>query len=232
MKSSETAFHLYDSLSTLHKALAYRVAQDLSKAIAEKGNATLMLSGGNTPRPFLVQLAQENVDWARVKIGLVDERWIDTESGQSNENLVRTELLARGAGSAKFFGMYREGESAEAACKAVEARYRKLYPFDVVVLGMGNDGHTASLFPHRPELTALLNDSALCGVAEAPSEPKTRLSLSLHAIAAAEHCYLHIEGGEKLAVYEAALDGDGDDAAMPIRAILKHPDIELEVFYS
>ena len=77
-----------------------------------------------------------------------------------------------------------------------------------------------------------MRDSDLCGVAEAPSEPKTRLSLTLHAIASAGHCYLHIEGAQKLAVYEAALDGDGDVAEMPIRAVLKHPDIDLEVFYS
>jgi len=232
MKSSDTVFHLYDSLATLHKVLARRVAQDLSKEISEKGYASLMLSGGNTPRPFLAELALENVDWARVKIGLVDERWVDPESGLSNENLVRTELLERGAGSAKFFGMYRGGMSAEAACNDVEAEYRRLFPFDVVVLGMGSDGHTASLFPRRPELETLLETSDLCGVAEAPSEPKTRLSLTLHAIASAGHCYLHIEGAQKLAVYEAALDGDGDVAEMPIRAVLKHPDIDLEVFYS
>lgn len=232
MKSSEKVFHLYDSLSTLHKALAYTVAHDLQRAVAERGRATLMLSGGNTPRPFLVQLAEENVEWSSVSVGLVDERWVDPESGMSNENLVRTELLSRGAGSAKFFGMYRKGMSAEEACGEVAESYRKLFPFDVVVLGMGGDGHTASLFPHRPELETLLNDPVICGVAEAPAEPKTRMSLSLHAIASAAHCYLHIEGGEKLAIYEAALDGDGDVSAMPVRAVLNHPDIALEVYYS
>jgi 6-phosphogluconolactonase len=232
MKSSETLFRLFDSTVTLHRALAHHIARDLSEAIAARGIATLMLSGGNTPRPFLAELAKENVEWEKVKIGLVDERWVDPGSGSSNENLVRGELLERGAEAASFFGMYREGQTVEEACASVEATYQKeLFPFDVVVLGMGGDGHTASLFPHRPELQHLLNDPVICGAAEAPTEPKTRMSLSLHAIASAAHCYLHIEGGEKLAVYEAALDGD-DVTAMPIRAVLGHPDIALEVYYT
>jgi len=232
MKSSETLFHLYDSPITLHKALAYRVARDLEAAIVQKGSASLMLSGGNTPRPFLAQLAKESVAWENVTIGLVDERWVDPTSGLSNENLVRTELLMKGAEAATFVGMYRAGETVEAACPAVEEAYRSFFPFDVVMLGMGGDGHTASLFPRRPELERLLSTDALCGAAEAPAEPKTRMSLTLHAIAAAAHCYLHIEGGGKLAVYEEALEGEGGVSAMPIRAVLNHSGIALEVFYS
>lgn len=232
MKSSETIFHLYDSPETLHKALAFRVARDLEAAIAAKGSASLMLSGGNTPRPFLARLAKEPIAWENVNVGLVDERWIDPASGQSNENLVRTELLEPGAEGAHFFGMYRDGMDVEAACGEVEASYRTFFPFDVVVLGMGGDGHTASLFPGRPELETLLKTETLCGAAEAPVEPKTRMSLSLHAISASAHCYLHIEGGGKLAVYEEALDGDGDVRKMPVRAVLNHPDVALEVFYS
>ena len=232
MKGTETVFHLLDSQATLCATLAHRVAQDLTEAIAEKGSASLMLSGGNTPRPFLARLATENVEWSKVKIGLVDERWVVPNSIKSNENLVRRELLDKGAGEAAFFGMYRDGLSPDAACSSVEEIYRReLFPFDVVVLGMGGDGHTASLFPGRPELAQLLNDPVICGVAEAPVDPAVRMSLSLYAIAAAAHCYLHIEGGEKLAVYEAAFDG-GDAVQMPVRAVLNHPDIALDVYYT
>lgn len=232
MKSSKITFHIYDSLQTLHSTFAYRVARDLESAIAKKGRASVMLSGGNTPRPFLVQLAQETLAWERVTVGLVDERWIDPESGLSNENLVRTELLANGAEAASFLPMYREGKSAVEACAEVEASYGEHFPFDVVVLGMGGDGHTASLFPNRSELDSLLSTHALCGVCEAPVEPKERMTLTLHTIASAAHCYLHIEGGEKLAVYEEALEGDGNVHTMPIRAVLKHPDLPLETFYA
>jgi 6-phosphogluconolactonase len=232
MKSSDIAFHVYDSLQTLHSTFAHRVAGDLEKAIAKQGRASLMLSGGNTPRPFLVQLAKEPLAWERVTVGLVDERWIDPESGASNENLVRTELLCKGAEAATFLPMYRDGMGPEEACVEVERQYREYFPFDVVVLGMGTDGHTASLFPNRPELDTLLETEAICGLCEAPVEPKTRMTLTLHAIARAAHCYLHIEGGAKLAVYEAALEGGDDPRAMPIRAVLNHPDIDLEVFYA
>jgi len=232
MKSTETVFHVLDSAASLHAILAYRVARDLTEAIEQKGWASLMFPGGNTPRPFLNRLAEENVEWSKVKVGLVDERWVEPDSGKSNENLVRTELLARGAEAASFFGMFREGMTPEEACTDIEALYRReLFPFDIVVLGMGSDGHTASLFPGRTELKQLLNDPVLCGVAEAPVDPSVRMSLSLHAIASAKHCYLHIEGGEKLAVYEAALDGD-DPTQMPVRAVLNHPDIALEIYYT
>lgn len=232
MKSSETRFHIYDSLQTLHSTFAYRVARDLESAIAKKGRASLMLSGGNTPRPFLVQLANESLAWERVTVGLVDERWVDPESGLSNENLVRTELLCNGADAATFLPMYRDAKRPKEACAEVEASYRAHFPFDVVVLGMGSDGHTASLFPNRPELDTLLTTEAICGVSEAPIEPKARMTLTLQAIAHAAHCYLHIEGGAKLAVYEEALEGDSDLHTMPIRAVLNHPDIDLEVFYA
>ena len=232
MKSSDRVFRLFDSKATLHRTLAHHVAQNLTEAIAKKGSASLMLSGGNTPRPFLVELAGENVAWDKVKIGLVDERWVDPGSEKSNEHLVRTELLGQGAEAAAFFGMYREGKSVEEACADVEATYKKeLFPFDVVVLGMGGDGHTASLFPNRPELKHLFRDKIICGAAEAPVEPKTRLSLSLYAIASAAHCYVHIEGGEKLAVYEEAFSGK-DTEAMPIRAVLDHPAIMPAVYYT
>lgn len=231
MKTSENRVHLMDSPGTLTRVLANRVAAELGEAIAHKGYAVLVLSGGNTPRPFLQQLATENVAWNQVRIGLADERWVDTESPFSNENLVKTELLERGAGEATFFGMYREGKSAEEACEEVDRSYREsLFPIDVAVLGMGDDGHTASLFPHRPELQHLLNDPVICGTAEAPKDPKERMSLSLHAIASATHCHLHIEGVEKLAVYQEASEGDDADE-MPIRAVLNHPDIALEIYY-
>lgn len=232
MKSSRLHFHLMDSPGTLHNVLASHVASDIGEAIGRKGYASVAFSGGNTPRPFLQQLAQENIAWEHVRIGLVDERWVGKESGDSNESLIRSELLERGANAATLYGMYREGKGAEEASAEVDAVYREaLFPFDVVVLGMGADGHTASLFPGRVELAHLLNDPVICGAAEAPSEPKERLSLSLHAIATAANCYLHIEGAEKLVVYEAAFDGE-DVTELPIRAVLGHPDIAPEIYYS
>lgn len=232
MKHCEDRFHLIDSPGMLHKLLADRVAADLSDAIATRGYASVAFSGGNTPRPFLQVLAKAPLDWSKVRIGLVDERWVDAHSGASNENLVRSELLGRGADCASFFGMYREEMKPEMACEAIAAEYEaQLLPFDVVVLGMGGDGHTASLFPHHEALSHLLNDPVVCGVAEAPVDPKQRISLSLHTLLAAKHLYLHFEGGEKLAVFEEACEGD-DVQAMPVRAVLCQPQGKLEIYYT
>ncbi len=232
MKSSDIPLHRFESPRQLHETLADRVARDLNRAIIDKGRASLMLSGGNTPRPFLRRLARCDIDWRAVDIGLVDERWVPSVSVQSNEAMVRSELLANGAEAAAFRGMYREGLTPDKSAADVENTLRRfLYPFDVVILGMGGDGHTASLFPHRPELKSLLETTALCGVSEAPAEPRIRLTLTLHAIASCTHCYLHIEGAKKFRVYETALEGD-DTEAMPVRALLRHPKIALETYFA
>ena len=232
MKSSEIPLHRFESPRQLHEALAERVAQDLNRAIESKGRASLMLSGGNTPRPFLRRLVRQDVDWRAVDIGLVDERWVPPVAAESNEALVRNEMLDNGAEGAAFYGMYREGMTPEnAAADVEETLHRFLYPFDIVVLGMGTDGHTASLFPHRPELKTLMETTALCGVSEAPAAPRTRLTLTLHAIASCARCYLHIEGSRKFRVYETALEG-GDADAMPVRAVLRHPAIAIETYFA
>lgn len=233
MKTAKPLLHTYDTPAQLHDALALRVADDLAEAIDQKGFATLMLSGGNTPRPFLQKLAAEPILWEKVRISLVDERWVDPASEKSNEKMVRSTLLQSGAKKASFYGMHDDIPNHKALQDFNALLRSKLYPFDVVILGLGTDGHTASLFPNRPELAALLDLSSerLCGFCEAPVEPKERMTLSLAAIASAAHCYLHIEGSEKLAVYRKALEGS-DPAAMPIRAVFNACGEAVETFYA
>lgn len=234
MKSKEPPFKLFDTPKTLHKALAQIVARNLADAVAEKGFATLMLSGGSTPRPFLHSLGEEPVEWSKVRIGLVDERWVPADDEASNERMVRETLLEGPAREAAFFGMYRGDSDAETACDPVGKTIAEaLMPFDVVVLGMGTDGHTASLFPNHPALaTGLDPDSeAVCVALQPETAPHMRLSLTLAAILSAKHCYLHIEGAHKLTVYNEALDGS-DAEAIPIRAFLHREHFPLEVYYS
>lgn len=234
MKSNAPPFRLFDTPQTLHKALAQAVASDLNAAIAAKGFATLMLSGGNTPRPFLQRLRDESVEWSSVRIGLVDERWVLSDDDASNERMVREALLQGAASEATFSGMFMEGVEAEAACEVVGKKIAsELMPFDVVVLGMGTDGHTASLFADHPKLKTGLDPESreVCIAMEPETAPHTRMSLTLFAILGAKNCYLHIEGAHKLAVYNEALDGT-DESAMPIRALLHRNDFPLQVFYS
>jgi 6-phosphogluconolactonase len=229
MKINPT-LHSFETPQALHHALAERVAEDLRQALERKGRASLMLSGGNTPKPFLEQLSHQTLAWENVTVGLVDERWVSTDLPQSNEHLVRTHLLKNAAKDATFVGMKHATATAQESVYTVTVALQSMFPFDVVVLGMGGDAHTASLFPHRPELTTLLADHGpLCGAATAPVEPHERITLSLPAIVTAAHCYLHIEGKPKWEVYAKALDGD-DFHAMPIRAVIHRT--PLETYYS
>jgi 6-phosphogluconolactonase len=171
--------------------------------------------------------------WEKVRISLVDERWVDTTLDTSNEKMVRATLLQSGAKAATFYGMHDDSPKHKALLDFNALLKSKLHPFDVVVLGMGSDGHTASLFPKRPELSTLLDmkSEQLCGYCEAPVEPKERMTLTLPAIASAAHCYLHIEGNEKLDVYHTALDGD-DVTQMPVRAVFNACGEAMETFYA
>ncbi len=234
MKSESEILKLFKAPHELHETLAKRVANDLSDTIKTKGYASLMLSGGSTPRPFLERLSQERLDWAKVRVGLADERWIDPVNDASNEKMVRAALLRDHAAEAAFVKIYRDGMGAEAACGSIANEIQeKLMPFTVVVLGMGLDGHTASLFPRHPKLAEALDPAgnAVCITLEPQSAPYVRISLTLSALLSAKHCYVHIEGAEKLAVLREALAGD-DMQQMPIRALLGCDNFAVQVYCS
>ncbi len=214
--------------------MSQKIAQDLQKAIDTNGQASLIVSGGSTPKPLFEKLSMLKIDWERVRIGLCDERWVPPTHIDSNERLVRSALLQNEAAKAIFIGTYREGISAfdaESICsQSVE---RELLPLGVVALGMGSDAHTASLFPRNPRLGQGLDLSnpVLCIAIEPEHAPHMRMSLTRRAILSAAHIYLHFEGKEKFAVYEEALRGE-DVIAMPIRSILKQNEKNVEVYYA
>lgn len=226
--------HTFEDQERLVVALSESIAKRLSEAIEEKGVATLLVSGGNTPKPLFKSLSNTPIAWENVRVGLVDERWIPTSDDASNEKLVHEHLLQNKAKSATFVGMYHESEdmpSAELACSSkIKA---SLYPFDVVILGMGADAHTASLFPHNEALEKAfdMQNESLCISMMPSTAPHMRMSLTRKAILSAKHIYLHIEGEEKFGVYEEALGGD-DIYTMPIRSILNDGDNTIEVYYT
>jgi len=222
----------FASSQELAEALSQRIATDLQAAIDAKGSASLLVSGGSTPKPLFRVLCEKDIDWSRVRIGLVDERWVDPAHEESNERLIRNELLQGRAAAAEFVGMYQEGSSAEEAEVSCSEKIEKeLSPFTVVVLGMGGDAHTASLFPDNPKLEEAyrLSNPLYCIAIHPQSAPHTRMSLTLPAILSAEHLYLHIEGEEKQKVLEEALRGE-DRFAMPIRAVLQQNQKTVEVY--
>ena len=145
-----TKFADGDSLS---RALSRRLAANLQAAIAARGLASLVVSGGKSPIKLFELLRAESLDWSKVCVALADERWVDPTDPDSNEKLVRDVLLKQAAAAARFIGLKNGAPTPDlGAVSAWETFARVPRPFDAVVLGMGDDGHTASLFPHSPNL--------------------------------------------------------------------------------
>ncbi len=229
---SNIHFHAYQRDGELAIKLALSIADDLKNAIKEKGSATLLVSGGITPLKLFSALSSIEIDWEHICIGLCDERWVFPLHNESNEKLIRETLLQNYASKATFVGMYMEGCDAfnvETECS--QKVKSALSPFDVIVLGMGNDAHTASLFPNNPRLTEAYNTDEICIAIDPITAPHTRMSLTLKAILSSSRIYLHFQGNSKLEVYHKAISGD-DIFAMPIRSILKQHTKEIEVYYA
>ncbi|SDH06007.1 6-phosphogluconolactonase [Pseudomonas flavescens] len=213
----------------LAASLAQAVAEALRDAIDSRGQATLVVSGGRSPVAFFEALARQPLPWAKVLVSLADERWVPASHDDSNEALVRRHLLQGPAADARLLGLYQSAGSLDEAAALAEQTLRDLPPIDVLVLGMGSDGHTASLFPNSPNLDEALQPdcSRRCLPMLAPSVPHQRLTLSLPVLRAARRQLLSIEGAGKLHVLQQALQQD-DEKAMPISAFLHAP---LEIYW-
>ncbi|MFH0709348.1 MAG: 6-phosphogluconolactonase [Pseudomonadota bacterium] len=219
-------FHRFDDEEKLAFSLTQSIVDDLNDAIAEKGSASLIVSGGSTPKKLFKALSKINIDWDKIKIGLCDERLVEPTHNDSNEKLVRETLMTSYAQQATFIDMASEDET------ACSMRVKELLmPFDVIVLGMGEDGHTASLFPNNPRLDEAYDQTKenVCIKIVPQYAPHSRMSLTLGAILSARHVYLHFQGESKLNVYKEALRG-ADSFAMPIRAIINQTDKKIEVY--
>ncbi len=223
------AVHRYSDRHTLAAALAGQVADDLRTAIAERGAASLVVSGGSTPQPFFAGLSRESLGWDQVTVTLADERWVPTEHEASNERLVRRTLITGKASKATLIGLKTPEETPEQGRKPCEQALAAISrPFDVVVLGMGGDGHTASLFPDAPELPAGLDLTSedTCLAVRPPDAPHPRMSLTLKALLDSRRLILHITGEQKWQVYQRALQ-HGQAEELPIRAVLRSGRVEV-----
>jgi 6-phosphogluconolactonase len=226
--------HSFGSGPALADGLADRVAAALSQAIAARGEATLAVSGGSTPKAFFEALSSRSIDWAKVKVTLVDERFVPEDNPRSNHLLVKTHLLKNAAAAAQFVPLYRpEATIEDAAITASGIIPGMTEPFDAAILGMGTDGHTASFFPSGDHLAAALDLSLPRRVMtmEAPGAGEARLTLSFSALHDAGLLVVHIEGAEKKGVFEKALSGT-DEADMPIRAVLKRAATTPEIYWA
>jgi len=179
-------------------------------------------------------LRAESLDWSRVCIALADERWVDPTDPDSNEKLVRDVLLKGPAAAARFIGLKNGAPTPDlGAVSAWETFARVPRPFDAVVLGMGDDGHTASLFPRSPNLPSAINPSAVAGCVGmwSPVAPHPRLSLNLSALLDSRRIVLLITGAQKWNTFSAA-SAEGPVQDMPIRAVLRQHRTPVEVMWA
>jgi len=219
--------HGFKSPTLLAEGLALSVAKQLSDAIDAQGTATLVVSGGRSPVAFFQHLAKQTLDWSNVVISLADERWVPVEHADSNAGLIKRYLLQGPAAKAQFLSLYSASANLEQAAEQADRLLSELPVIDVLVLGMGDDGHTASLFPNSPHLAEALQEDGVrrCWPMLAPTVPRQRLTMSRALLASAKHKVLSISGQSKLTTLSTALAGD-DVAAMPIRAFLQ-PTLEI-----
>lgn len=219
----------------LAQALADWVAARLSEAVVARGQALLVVSGGSTPVPFFQALSRAELPWSHVTVLLADEREVPVDHPDSNSRLVREHLLQGRAAIAKWVA-WAMPECAQAQDRAPrEAVLAQLpWPADVVVLGMGGDGHTASLFPHSPELAHALDtrrpDRCIRVAAPAlPNVPVPRWSLTARALLDTRALVIHVTGAAKSSLLQRALL-PGDAADWPIRLALHQRQVPCHVF--
>lgn len=230
---------IFDSREALLAALQEDCVAALQDALSERGKASFLVSGGSSPAPLYQRLSQIALDWASISVALVDERWVEPGHDKSNQTFVINNLLQHQAASAELVAMKNSAASAEAGLAECEAAYRRLpAPFDLTILGMGPDGHTASLFPHAQGLEKALDPDSeqWCAAINAHESEVTgayteRMTLSLSGLLQSRKLVLLITGEDKLKALRAAQDGS-DINAMPVRAVLQQQKVPLTIYWA
>ncbi len=230
---------LFKTREELFNALSLACQRHLDKDLNDKGTACFMVSGGSTPAPLYQALSQAELDWDKIHVALVDERWVDESHEASNAALIKKTLLINKAANTPFTGMKNSAETAEQGQPETEAQYRKLpRPFTISILGMGNDGHTASLFPHAQGLTEALSEdnqqltaAILAKQSNVTGENTERLTLTLNGLLQSKRLIILLTGDEKLAVFRNALQ-EGPIEDMPVRAVLKQNKVPVELYWA
>lgn len=211
-------------------ALAGALRDALSAAVAARGRAAFAVSGGRTPEAVFPRLAAVALDWKDVTVTLSDERWVPADHPDSNEGLARRLLLRGPARAAAFVGLHTGAATPWAGQAACEARLATLpQPFDAIFLGMGPDGHIASLFPGEPALGIYPDCSSRCLACAGPAGSHPRMSLSPCMLLSSRQLFLMLAGPEKHAVYERAKQ-PGPVTELPVRLLLCQDKVPLTVF--
>lgn len=215
----------FPTLDAWAQTLAGRIEETLGAAVIARGSAVFAGSGGSTPSPVYARLAQAEIGWDRVAVTLVDERYVPETSPQSNARLIRETLLQGPAAAARFIPLYHPEVTVDrAAAVAARALAEAGGRLDAVLLGMGEDGHICSMFPHSPTLRTLLSPALKPTVLGVPpgrdgaAPSLERLSINLAYLMSAGRVILALKGTAKRSVFER--EAGGDPAIQPIAALI------------
>lgn len=226
--------HRGASAEALADDVAAFIARRLEDALSGRAKALLVLSGGSTPVPVFQRLSRVPLDWDRVTVTLADERWVPPDHPASNARLVAEHLLQGAAARARFEPLYNGAPTPLDGEADAETRLGALpWPADVVVMGMGGDGHTASWFPGRPVPSALEGRRCMAvDMPSAPNVPHPRLTLTPAALLQAGTLILHLTGADKEPLLSRALMPEGDALQLPVRRPLHDATTACHVFYA
>ena len=226
---------------SLAENLAGELVLKIGEAIAKRGKAVIAFSGGSTPKPLFQALAQHDVDWSKLVITLVDERWVPATHELSNAAFIRKHFFDLLPIEVTFIDLYQPAQTVEASyplvldqyCSATDSTVDNLRAFDVVVLGMGDDGHTASFFPDADNIAQLVSyktEQQLLTCHSKNSQVE-RITWSLSSLLNTDFLALHFIGEKKRKVFEIAAEG-GSAEELPIRAAIFQSQAPLHVYYA
>ena len=224
--------HRIESETELVLTLADDIEADLNEAVANRGSASLVVSGGRTPQPLFAELATRQISWNKISITLADERWVDVSSKDSNEAMIRNNLLTGAAVEANFVPLKNSAATAregQQACNDLIASLPR--PFDVVILGMGEDGHTASLFPGITWRALDTGTGESCLSVNPENAPHERMTLTAAALLDSRKIVLHISGSKKWQIYRKAVSRESVED-YPVSVFLHQSRVPVCVYWN
>lgn len=213
----------YPDIDMLMIDLANRLAGEMRQALTHEDRISLAVPGGTTPGPMFDDLCAADLDWSRVDVMLTDERWVPETSERSNTRLIRERLLTDRASGARYVPLYNGAETPEDGLADIEAGLSRSLPIDVLLLGMGADMHTASIFPGADRLHDALHGKATLVPMRAPGAPEPRVTLSARVLRDAMSTHILITGAEKRSAIEKARELSPEEA--PVSVVLRNATI-------
>ena len=227
-------FNAFDSRDQVVESLCDALIESIQKNINEKQACSLAVAGGNTPKPLYERLSKQTIAWDKVNLTLTDERWVEPSDVSSNQNMVWHSLIQNQASEVNFIPLKNPHMTALAGEDECGAILKQSIPMlDVVVLGMGEDGHFASIFPGLEDTQKLLdvNSQEICSAVQ-PEGREARMSLTLSYILKAKYTYLFITGEEKKRIIDNIVEKNRVDVQYPVSALLLQNTCPVQIYWS